>query len=120
MAMRVVACLLLLLAAPAVQAQIYKCTEGGKTRFSDKPITDCKSQSVQGEVKAPVVEQQAAPTTTKKGKAKKKPEVPKEVAEFDRKCANLRQEHARLQRGGDEAAREQRMEAMRSEYAACR
>ena len=35
--------LALLLAAPAVQAQMYKCTEGGKTRFSDKPFTDCKS-----------------------------------------------------------------------------
>lgn len=35
--------LALLLAAPAAQAQMYKCTEGGKTRFSDKPFTDCKS-----------------------------------------------------------------------------
>jgi hypothetical protein len=119
--MRALACLLLLLVAPAVQAQIYKCSEGGKTRFSDKPITDCKSQSVQGEVKPPpVVERQAESTTAKKGKKKAKAEVPKQVVEFDRKCATLRQEQARLQRSGDEAAREQRMEAMRSEYAACR
>ena len=42
--MRVLAWLLLLLAVPAVQAQTYKCVdEHGKTRYSDKPIADCKS-----------------------------------------------------------------------------
>ena len=42
--MRVLACLLLLLAVPAVQAQMYKCVdERGKTRYSDKPFADCKS-----------------------------------------------------------------------------
>ena len=51
-ALFILACLLLIV-APAVQAQMYKCTEGGKTRFSDKPFTDCKSQSVQGEIKPP-------------------------------------------------------------------
>jgi len=51
---------------------------------------------------------------------KAKVQVSKERVEFDRKCATLRQEHARLQRGPDDAAREQRVEAMRSEYAACR
>jgi len=41
--MRYVACLLILF-APAVHAQqMYKCTEAGKTRYSDKPITDCRS-----------------------------------------------------------------------------
>jgi len=120
MAMRAVACLLLLLAAPAVHAQIYKCTEGGKTRFSDKPIADCKNQSVQGEVKAPVEEPPRAPAGKKGQEPKAKVQVSKERVEFDRKCATLRQEHARLQRGPDDAAREQRMESMRSEYAACR
>ncbi len=42
--MRVLAGLLLVLAVPAVQAQMYKCAdERGKMRYSDKPFTDCKS-----------------------------------------------------------------------------
>jgi len=114
--MRFLACLLLLLAARAVHAQIYKCSEGGKTRFSDKPITDCKSQTVQGEVQAPAPV--AEPAAPKKGQ-KKKVEVPKAVVEADRKCAAMTQEYRRLQRSSDEASRD-RMQAMRSEYAACR
>jgi len=43
--MRSLACLLLLAAAPLAQAQMYKCTDGGKTRFSDQPFTDCKTQN---------------------------------------------------------------------------
>jgi hypothetical protein len=40
--MRVVACLLLLLAVPAVQAQMYKCKdERGRWVFSDKPLPGC-------------------------------------------------------------------------------
>ena len=119
--MRLLACLLLALAAPA-QAQIYKCTEGGKTRFSDKPITDCRSQQVTGAPKPEPV----APAAPAGKDGKKAPRVvahkapPKEAVEFDRKCATVRQEYARLQRGPDDAGREQRMEAMRSSYAACR
>lgn len=120
--MRTIACLLLLLAAPAAQAQMYKCVEGGKTRFSDKPFTDCKSQSVQGEVKPPPepLAQPEAKGAQKKAKPAAKVEVSKERVEFDKRCASLRQEHARLQRTPDDAAREQRLESMRSDYAACR
>ena len=116
--MRLLVCLLLALAAPA-QAQIYKCTEGGKTRFSDKPITDCRSQQVTGAPKPePVVP--AAPAGKDGKKAQRIAKAPpKEAVEFDRKCATVRQEYARLQRGSDDAAREQRMDAMRSSYAAC-
>jgi hypothetical protein len=40
--MRVLACLLLLLAAPALQAQMYKCKdERGRWVFSDKPLPGC-------------------------------------------------------------------------------
>ena len=40
--MRVLACLLLLLAVPAVQAQMYKCKdERGRWVFSDKPLPGC-------------------------------------------------------------------------------
>ena len=117
--MRLLACLLLALAAPA-QAQIYKCTEGGKTRFSDKPITDCKSQQVTG---VPKPEPVAPAAPARKDGKKAQPRIakapPKEAVEFDKKCASLRQEYARLQRAPDDAAREQRMDAMRSAYAAC-
>jgi hypothetical protein len=42
MVMRVLACLLLLLAVPAVQAQMYKCKdERGRWVFSDKPLPGC-------------------------------------------------------------------------------
>ena len=125
--MRLSACLLLLLAAPAVQAQMYKCTEGGKTRFSDKPFADCRSQSLQGEVKAPAPAAEPAPpasgkpgaTAAAKKARKAKVEVPKEVADADRRCAAIVQEHRRLQRSSDEASRE-RVQETRSQYNACR
>lgn len=108
--MRVLACLLLLLAAPAAQAQMYKCTDGGKTRYSDKPITDCRNAEVKGKVNTYAGD----PAPSRPGR------VSKETVDFDRKCANLRQEHARLQRSPDSSQREQRMQDMRADYAACR
>jgi|SRR6185295_14849794 len=110
MAMRALACLLLLIAAPAVQAQMYKCTEGGKTRYSDKPISDCKNAEVKG--KANTYAGDPAPSRPAR--------VSRERAEADHKCANLRREHAALQRAPDTPAREQRMQDMRADYAACR
>jgi hypothetical protein len=109
--MRVLACLLLLLAAPAAQAQMYKCTDGGKTRYSDKPITDCKSAEVKGKVNTYAGE---AVAPSRPGR------VSKETQEFDRKCANVRQEHAKLQRAPDSPEREQRIQDMSANYRACR
>jgi Domain of unknown function (DUF4124) len=111
MAMRVLACLLLLLAAPAAQAQMYKCTDGGKTRYSDKPITDCKNAEVKGKVNTYAGEPVAP---SRPGR------VSKETQEFDRKCANVRQERAKLQRAPDSPEREQRIQDTRADYAACR
>jgi hypothetical protein len=108
--MRVLACLLLLLAAPGAQAQMYKCTDGGKTRYTDKPITDCKN----ADVKEKVNTYAGTPTPARRN------QVTKEQADFDRKCANLRQENTRLQRAPDSPQREQRMQEMRSDYQACR
>lgn len=108
--MRALACLLLLLAAP-VHAQMYKCTDGGKTRYSDKPITDCKSAEVKGKVNTYAGEPVAP---SRPGR------VSKATIEFDRKCANVRQEHARVERSADSPQREQRMQDMRADYAACR
>lgn len=109
--MRSLACLLLLLAAPAVQAQMYKCTEGGKTRYSDKPITDCRNVEVKGQANTYA----GTPTPA----ARRNP-VTKEQAEFDNKCGNLRREYTALQRAPDTAQREQRLQEMRADYAACR
>jgi len=112
-AMRVLACLLLLLVAPVAQAQMYKCPEGGRTRYADKPITDCKNVQVTGQPKAPAAAADEPKAAAKKGK------VSKERVEIDRKCASLRQERARLQRAPDSADREQRMQQLRGSYNAC-
>jgi len=107
--MRLLACLLLLLALPA-HAQMYKCTEGGRTRYSDKPISDCKNAEVKGKANTYA----GNPAPSRPGR------VSKERAEADYKCANLRREHAALQRAPDSPAREQRLHDMRADYAACR
>ena len=108
-AMKALACLLLLLAAPAAQAQMYKCTEGGKTRYSDKPITDCKNVQVKGQANV-----SASPAPTRRA------QVSKEQAEFDYRCSQLRRDYGAAQRSPDSPARDQRLESMRSDYAACR
>lgn len=107
--MKILACLLLLLAAPAAQAQMYKCTEGGKTRYSDKPISDCKNAEVK----------QKANTYAGERTEPARNKVSKEAVERDSKCANLRREHARLRKGPDTAERDQRLDEMRSSYRAC-
>ena len=84
--MRLAACLLLLLAAPVVQAQMYKCTEGGKTRYSDKPITDCKSATT---VAAPPASA-AAPDAS--SKARKGPGKPPPLPGEARKKQDKKQE----------------------------
>jgi hypothetical protein len=67
--MRVLACLLLLLAVPAVQAQMYKCKdERGRWVFSDKPLPGCA-----GALEVPVTKSaapQAAPPAAGKAPAR--------------------------------------------------
>ena len=108
--MRALACVLLLLAAPA-HAQMYKCTEGGKTRYSDKPITDCKNVEVKGQANTAV----STPTPG----ARRAGPISQKQQEFDNRCAQLRREHKALQRSPDSPARDQRLEAMQREYNAC-
>ena len=137
--MRALACLLLLLAAPTVHAQMYKCTDGGKTRFSDKPFTDCKTNQVTGTPSAPVAAPtppaaapkqaagtpKAAPGTYKTAKAAPKHvakvnPVTKQQQDFDNRCAQARRDYAAAQRGPDTAEREERLASMRAGNAACR
>jgi hypothetical protein len=108
--MRILACLILLLAAPAAQAQMYKCTEGGRTRYSDKPITDCKNVEVKGKANTYA----GTPTPVRR-----RGQVSKEQVQHDSRCTQLQREHAALQRSPDSAAREQRLQSMRSEFAGC-
>lgn len=106
-AMRLVTCLLLLLALPA-HAQMYKCTEGGKTRFSDKPFTDCKTQS------QPVkVQPNVALSTPARGYVPRSPHP-------DPKCAGLQREMREVQRAGvKDAASEQRWQELRTALKPC-
>ena len=69
--------LVLLFAAPAVQAQMYKCTEGGKTRYSDKPIADCKSATT---IAAPPPPEASGAPGAKRGPSKSAPKMPQKLA----------------------------------------
>lgn len=103
--MRLLTCLLLLLALP-VHAQMYKCTDGGKTRFSDKPFTDCKTQNQPVKVQPNV----AQSTRTYQ---------PREPHP-DPKCEALRREMREAQRGGvKDAASEQHVQDLRTALKPC-
>jgi Domain of unknown function (DUF4124) len=141
--------LALLLAVPAAQAQMYKCTEGGKTRYSDKPITDCKSASTiaapptssapapagsAGKAPPAIAKKYPPPLPPNKGAAKKgTPSLPQQTAkaaaptEHDKKYANaqcreLKEEEAWLlgPRGAKVEGREARLGQVRQAMAGCR
>ena len=100
--MRILACLLLLLAAPALQAQMYKCKdERGRWVFSDKPMPGCA-----GAVEVPVTNSATpqspppaagkTPTRAAAGPARKPPKpVPMtehERAQFTSECKAAREQ----------------------------
>ncbi len=142
--MRALACLLLLLAATAVRAQMYKCVDAsGKTRYSDKPITDCKNaQTIKPPPVSPAAKAaQRAPGKMPPGfasaakpaaKTKTAPEPAKRAltaaeAEHERKfdaarCKTLREEQAWLSspRGAGVESREARLGQVRQALSACR
>lgn len=108
--MRILACLLLLAAAP-VHAQMYKCVDAnGRARYSDKPITDCKSSEVKLKSNTYQGEPARAPSRAR---------VTREMAEADHRCNQLRQEHARLRRAPDSAERDGKLQEIRAPLAAC-
>ena len=122
-AVRTLAWLILVLVAPAAQAQMYKCTEGGKTRYSDKPITDCKA------ARTVVAPPPKAAEPTKATAAKKAPDSrpASQQAAYEKKyqasrCKELREEErwllsARGQRVENQATR---LGQVRMALAACR
>jgi len=138
--------LALLLALPDAHAQIYKCTEGGKTRFSDKPITDCKSattvtappSSAPGKAPAPSAAKGPPLPPNFKGQAAKKDKkgarpAPQQTAkappptEHDKKyakaqCRELREEETWLlsARGAKLENRDARLGQVRQALASCR
>jgi hypothetical protein len=135
--------LALLLAVPAAHAQMYKCTEGGKTRYSDKPITDCKSTST---IKAPPPPAASSksrkpsppqsklvrppePKGDKKGakpgpeqKAKAPPPTEHDKKYANAQCRELREEEAWLQgpRGAKVENRDARLGQVRQALFGCR
>ena len=141
MAMRAVACLLLLLAAPAVQAQTYKCVDAsGKTRYSDKPIADCKNaQRIATPAPSPAAKATGAPGKMPPGfaagakpAAKAKASEPARrslsaaESEHERKfgasrCKTLREELAWLSspRGARVESQEARLDQVRQALASC-
>jgi hypothetical protein len=143
--MRAVACLLLLLAVPAAQAQTYKCVDpSGKTRYSDKPITDCKNaRTITTPAPPPAAKAAGGPGKMPPGfpgpKAPAKPatkaksaEPPKRVltaAEIEQerrveasRCKTLREEEAWLKspRGAGVESQAARLGQVRQALAACR
>jgi len=106
--MRSLGCLLLLAAAPLAQAQMYKCTDDGKTRFSDKPFTDCKTQNQTVKVQPNV-----ALSAPGRGYRPKGPHP-------DPKCEAMRREMREMERVGvKDAASEQRMQELRTAHKPC-
>ena len=144
--MRALACLLLLLAVPAAQAQMYKCVDpSGKTRYSDKPITDCKNaRTITTPAPPPAAKASGRPGKLPPGfasgaKAPAKPaakakssEPPKQAltaAEIEQerrveasRCKTLREEQAWLSspRGAGVESQAARLEQVRQGLATCR
>jgi len=141
--------LALLLVFPAAHAQMYKCTDpGGKTRYSDKPIADCKSATTitapppapgaSSAGKAPPPTAKKMPPTPnfkgpakqdKKGTAAPPPQQAKaaDPTEHDRKyantrCRDLREEEAWLQspRSAQLENRDARLAQVRQGLIGCR
>lgn len=122
--MRVCACLLLLVAASAAQAQMYKCVDAsGKTRYADKPIADCRNART---ITAP------APPPAAKAAASGKVAVPARrplsaaEAEHERKfavsrCRTLKEEEEWLlsPRGAGIESHAARLGQVRQALAAC-
>jgi hypothetical protein len=129
-----------------VQAQMYKCTEGGKTRYSDKPITDCKSATTITVPTPPATAPAKGPPPFAKSKkvlphakasAKKQDKKgasvpPREAAkapptEHDKKyasarCGELKEEQTWLRsaRGAKVERRDERLAQVQQALAACR
>ena len=89
----------LLIAAPPVQAQMYKCTDArGKTQYSDKPIPGCKNTTVEPPPPPP-----ARPLPKAQAKQAAKPPAPKgEMEQYSAeqrasRCKTLREERDWLQ-----------------------
>ncbi len=69
--------LALLLVVPAAQAQLYKCVDAdGKTRYSDKPFTDCKTRKTIATPPPSDRRQAASPTKGAPASEAKRPPPP--------------------------------------------
>src|SRR5438874_2096605 len=91
----------LLLAAPPVEAQMYKCVDArGKTQYSDKPIPGCKNTTTVERPPPPPA--RAAPGAAAKAKQSAKPAPKGEMDQLSAeqrasRCKTLREEREWLQ-----------------------
>ena len=97
----------------SAHAQTYKCVDQrGVTHYSDKPITNCKSEKIKVQRGGEASEQAATPRQTKT------------MQEHNRQCARDMQEFSRLaprQRDSTpiDEARQDRLEKLREQLRNC-
>lgn len=124
--MRVLALAVLLAAAPAAQAQLFKCVDAkGRTHYTDKPLPGCKGGPA--EIKPPppsATETQAKQEKARRAAEKKKPDAQRaqldaqEKAQLAGRCQGLRQEEAWLSKSQAEN-RDIRLGQVRQALRAC-
>lgn len=116
----------LLLAAPPVEAQMYKCIDArGKTQYSDKPIPGCKNTTVEPPPPPPT---RPAPGAAKgQGKQAAKPAPKGEMDQYTAeqrasRCKSLREEREWLQSpaGRDVASHAARVAQVEQALRECR
>ena len=137
--MRLLAALCLAAALDA-HAQLYKCVdEQGKTRYTDKPATDCKETAIKGSppISGALPERHenlgAEERDFKRRQQQQQAKDSKEQQALAQRCARLRQERALLAGGRrigridangervymDDAVRDQRLAQVQSELRSC-
>jgi hypothetical protein len=139
---RALALALLLAAAGAAHAQMYKCVdERGVTHYTDKPRPGCKGGEVDIRPIPPMSGKAAAPAGDlgRQEADFRRRQISREQAEskdrkaLDQRCQRVRNELLRLQSTGriarlddkgervyiDDAARQQRIEQLKGEFRGC-
>ena len=136
--MKTLAIAVLLAVSIPVQAQMYKCVdEGGKARYSDKPIAGCKTQTKLAAPPPPAKGAPGARGSLPKGfaapkasasaqapakRAAKAEPTEQEKAYFASRCKTLKEEEQWLlsPRGAVTEARDARLGQVRQALSACR
>jgi hypothetical protein len=139
---RAAALALLLAAAGAAHAQMYKCVdERGVTHYTDKPRPGCKGGEVDirpippmgGGIKAPAADLKRQDADFRRRQIEREKHEATDRKALDQRCQRVRNELLRLQSAGriarldekgervymDDAVRQQRIEQLKSELRGC-